>query len=169
MEIGDFLTIGNIIVNAIIGIWIAITVNNRFRRTSTFRNYYIEEIKEIRKLYGLFLSNIFSSKYSSKYIKNWLNVMNKRIDELEKSILNTMNVDKLGIKEIHFEFYTLITGNDDFNNGWKNEKLVVTENLATKIIEKNTQLIHSINKAFMLVNVSKMKTTKKIKKNFLSC
>jgi hypothetical protein len=167
METANVLTILNIIVNAVIGIWIAVIVNNRFRRTSTFKNYYIDEIKEIRKLYSSFLSNIFSSKYSSKYIKNWLSVMNKRIDTLEKSVLNTMDVNELDIKYIHFELYLLITGNDDFNNDWGKDKLVITESLGTKIIEKNTKLNIAFNNAFMLVNVSKMKSKKKIKNNFL--
>lgn len=65
----DWIAVLNLVVTTIIGIWLAVIVQKNFTINRAIKDYYIQEIKDVRKLYVDFLNNIYKGKASAKTIK----------------------------------------------------------------------------------------------------
>lgn len=47
----DWISVCNLIVTSAIGIWLALIVQKNFTINRAIKDYYIQEIKDVRKLY----------------------------------------------------------------------------------------------------------------------
>ena len=47
----DWISVCNLIVTSFIGIWLALIVQKNFTINRAIKDYYIQEVKDVRKLY----------------------------------------------------------------------------------------------------------------------
>ena len=82
----DWISVCNLIVTSAIGIWLALIVQKNFTINRAIKDYYIQEIKDVRKLYVDFLNNVYKGKISAKNIKEWFKIVSNRINCVERSL-----------------------------------------------------------------------------------
>ena len=57
MNTSDWLTLVDIAVTAGVGIWIATTIQNKFAKTRTLKEYFINELIALQADYRCFVNN----------------------------------------------------------------------------------------------------------------
>lgn len=64
----DWISVCNLIVTSAIGIWLALIVQKNFTINRAIKDYYIQEIKDVRKLYVDFFKQCVQRKdFCKKY------------------------------------------------------------------------------------------------------
>lgn len=151
MCLENVLQIIDTIVTAGVGIWIGVKVQSNFTKSRAKRNFYIEEIKEVRRLYSIFLKDLYNDRYTGKGILDWNKVMTERLKILEKHINSSYRIEKLSIRSVHFDMYSYISGTPEFNDSW-NKNLVLPETLKNGILEKYSALTDQLHTTIVLIN-----------------
>ena len=80
----DWISIVNIIITSVIGVWIAVAVQNNLTKSRYLKEYFINEIKEIRDLYKSFVNHLYVGDKSAKDVKEWFKIMSERVQNLDK-------------------------------------------------------------------------------------
>lgn len=148
----DYILIINTILNSAIGIWLVISVQKNFATNRAIKDYYIEEIKDLRKSYVDFLNNIYNANYSAKHIKDWLKIMTNRIDCLEKSIEVSFVFEGKKISKMHSEIQNYITRTDDYNEGYSEAKLEFKDTTKNEILIWHTKLLNCFTNSVVNIN-----------------
>ncbi|UBD77491.1 hypothetical protein K6V26_14655 [Parabacteroides goldsteinii] len=148
----DWISVINIIVTSLIGIWLALIVQKNFTTNRAVKDYYIQEISEVRKLYVDFLNNIYKGRISAKAIKEWFKVVSNRIDCVEKSVNESFRIKNSDIYKTHSEIQSYITGTDEFNDGYRDEQLVFSESVKNEILIYHTKLLHCFMELVIKIN-----------------
>ena len=124
----DWISVCNLIVTSFIGIWLALIVQKNFTINRAIKDYYIQEVKDVRKLYVDFLNNVYKGKISAKNIKEWFKIVSNRIN---------------------------CVGTDDFNNGYRNDKLIFRETTKNDILVYHTKLLECFTDVVVKINRAK--------------
>lgn len=88
----DWISVCNLIVTSFIGIWLALIVQKNFTINRAIKDYYIQEVKDVRKLYVDFLNNVYKGKISAKNIKEWFKIVSNRINCVERSLNDSLKI-----------------------------------------------------------------------------
>ncbi|MCS2520996.1 hypothetical protein [Bacteroides thetaiotaomicron] len=151
----DWIAIANLFVTSLIGIWLALIVQKNFTINRAIKDYYIQEIKDVRKLYVDFLNNVYKGNCSAKSIKEWLKIMSNRIECIEQSVNASFSIEGNSISKTHSEIQNFITGTDDFNNGYRATKLVFRETTKNEILVYHTKLLKCFTEVVVEINRAK--------------
>ena len=118
----------------------------RLTKNRYLREYFISELNNIRDEYKLFFSDIYESRLNAKSIKDRLKVMNVRIDSFERSIHSIYKLDNFSIqiKKVHIEIQQYITGEDEFNQQYKNDAVSFSSAIKSDILRKQSELVEAI-------------------------
>ncbi len=153
LTISDIITIFEILVTAILGVWIAVFVQKNFTINRNLKQYFIKEIEVIKEKQSLFFDELYSGKISSKNIAEWFKVMTIRIETFQDLATNEYKIEPKVLLH-HNEIKHFVTSrpelSDQFNESQvllnvssKNELL----NLYGRITKSLVQLVVDINKA----------------------
>lgn len=148
----DWIALLNLVVTSVIGIWLAIIVNRNFTINRSIKDYYMQEVKDIRKFYADFLRKIYMGQLSAKDIKEWLKIASNRIDCVEYSIKDSFLINKCDIGKIHSEIQTFITGTDEFNENYRSQYVVFRENTKNQILSFHIKLLNACTELVVRVN-----------------
>lgn len=151
----DWISICNLIVTSVIGVWLALIVQKNFTINRAIKDYYIQEIKDVRKLYVDFLNNIYKGRSSAKNIKEWFKIVSNRIDCVERSLNDSFYIKDNNIGKIHSEIQNFITGTDDFNDGYRCDKLIFREATKNEILMYHTKLLECFTDVVVKINRAK--------------
>lgn len=151
----DWIAVLNLVVTTIIGIWLAVIVQKNFTINRAIKDYYIQEIKDVRKLYVDFLNNIYKGKASAKTIKEWFKIISNRIDCIERSLNDSFYIKDSDIGKIHSEIQNFITGTEDFNNNYRASQLIFSEGTKNDILTYHTKLLKCFTDVVVKINKAK--------------
>lgn len=151
----EWISVCNLIVTSAIGIWLALIVQKNFTINRAIKDYYIQEIKDVRKLYVDFLNNVYKGKISAKNIKEWFKIVSNRINCVERSLNDSFYIKDSNIGRIHSEIQNFITGTDDFNNGYRNDRLAFRETTKNEILVYHTKLLECFTDVVVKINRAK--------------
>ena len=118
-SVDNCISILGIIINASVAIWIVKTIQNRFTNSRILKDHFIEEIKEIRDEYKLFLNNLYSSKTKAQTAISWFKLMNIKVSNTMEFINKSYKINKDILNPYQNDLRELVTNNDDFNNNYK--------------------------------------------------
>lgn len=152
----DWLQLLDIIVTAGVGIWIGVIVQNNFTQNRNKRGFFIDELKDIKKLYSLFLTKLFNDNYSGRSIVQWNKIMSERLKVLEKHLQESYVLDNHSVVTAHFEFSSFLTGTQELNESWS-KKLILSEKLQNEVLIKYGKLSEQINSSIIYINKCKEK------------
>ena len=86
MSCSDIISIVDIAITTFVGIWLAIGVQRSLTKNRYLREYFINELNNIREEYRSFFVDIYSGALSAKTIKDRLKIMSLRIGSFDKYI-----------------------------------------------------------------------------------
>ena len=153
----DWIAIASLIVTTGIGIWIGCVVQKNLTTVRSVKDYFIQEIKDIRHLYMVFFNDLHNGKKSANGIKDWLKIMSNRLDIIEKSMVQYFKVDEkdISIKNIHSELQVYITGTDDFNDNYRKETIQFGEPVKNEVLRIHSQIIGQLLSNIIKINEAK--------------
>lgn len=152
LQASDWIEISSIVVNASIGIILAVIVSKRISNKRALKDYFISEIKDIRDNYRKFLNDFFSQKYTFNSTNSWFQVMNMRLINLEKA-LNEFNTKiKFEAKNLNHDLRDIITDHEDFNNSYSKEHVSINQAHKQEIVKKHSEISLALMRSIVSIN-----------------
>jgi hypothetical protein len=151
----ETIAVINILVTSTVGIWIARSVQNNLSKTRYLKDYYIQEVKEIRELYKCFFDEMYNGKLSAIYIKDWFKIMSFRINNLNEFLQKTYKFSNSIIKDKHFEIQNSITRSEIYNEKYKDTKLVFDDASKSEMLKQNAELTKVFMQRVLDINNAK--------------
>lgn len=140
------------IVGLLITIWIAIIVQRNLTKNRYLKDYFINELRNVREEYKLFFSELYSSKLNSKDIKNRLKILSMRLRSIDAYIDKNFTTKSSRLVDVHSEFQQYITGEDEFNSQFKAKSIVFSESVKTQILSFQGNIVDSLTQRVVDVN-----------------
>ncbi len=146
------LTIINIVVNGLIGIWLGFSFKKNYETTKSVKDYFINESKQLSLEYSEFTVLLCSKKISPSECLVWFKKMTKKIEN-HQSVLKLEFILEPKILEAHNKFKVEFTKTTFFNENFTKNKLdlpidiqfLVNEHLSY-FADANNKLVISIIK-----------------------
>lgn len=140
LQVSDWIGIAEIIVTSIIGIWIAITVQNNLTKNRYLKEYFINEVKDIRDLYKSFVNRMYKNEISAPDIKDWFKIMSERTQNLDKFLHKKYKINDSLIVSKHAEIQQKITSMDEFNENYQKNVVTFTNSSKNDILKLHSEL-----------------------------
>ena len=144
MSCSDIISIVDIAITTFVGIWLAIGVQRSLTKNRYLREYFINELNNIREEYRSFFVDIYSGALSAKTIKDRLKIMSLRIGSFDKYIHQEYKINASLLKDAHVDFQQYITGDDEFNNQYNNDTVTFSSNVKTELLRKQGDIFEKI-------------------------
>ncbi len=116
MNLSDALTFAGIIVSIIFGFFVTHYYSVRDSRTRVLKDYYIEQIKVIKRSTDGFFHKVTFGRSSFKNVVSWYEHIRMDIDGLDHSLREHLDLQIEEISERIQRYYDEITSWEDFNN-----------------------------------------------------
>lgn len=143
MVLADFLAILDIIVTVLIGFVITHMVSVRDSRTRAIKDYYIQELADVKSEINDFYSRLYKGELGAQDIIGWYSAIRNRIDNFDKAVRKTFRIYEANIAQKVFYNYKFITNSTDFNVNYNKDKIKFKT--ATKIaIGKNQKQLYML-------------------------
>jgi hypothetical protein len=155
LQISDWIAILEIIVTSVIGVWIAIAVQNNLTKSRYLKEYFINEVKDVRDLYKVFVNQLYKSQISSPDIKDWLKIMSERTRTLDKFLHEKYQIDNSLIVQKHAEIQQTITNMDEFNEDYKKKTISFTNSSKNDILKLHSELTCTLTQRVIDINGAK--------------
>ena len=152
MVLSDFLAIIDILVTVLIGFVITHMVYVRDSKTRAIKDYYIQELTEIRSEINEFYSNLFKGELSSQEIIGWYSAIRNRIDNFDNAVRKTFKIYEARLTPKLFFNYKNITNCGDFNVNFKQGKIMFKANTKIAIGKNQKQLYMLIERTLYDIN-----------------
>jgi len=155
LQISDWIGIAEIIVTSVIGIWIAVAVQNNLTKSRYLKEYFINEVKDIRDLYKSFINQLYRNKISATDIKDWFKIMSERTRTLDKFLHEKYKIDNSLIVQKHAEIQQTITNMDEFNEDYKKKTISFTNSSKNDILKLHSELSCVLTQRVIDINSAK--------------
>ncbi|MDR3046879.1 MAG: hypothetical protein LBU51_04590 [Bacteroidales bacterium] len=155
LQISDWIGIVEIVVTSVIGIWIAVAVQNNLTKSRYLKEYFINEVKEIRDLYKSFVNHLYKGDKSATDIKDWFKIMSERTQNLDKFLHQKYKIDDSLIKSKHAEIQQKVTDYDEFNENYKEPTVKFTNSSKNDILKLHSELSCVLTQRVIDINAAK--------------
>lgn len=155
LQISDWISIINILITSLIGIWIAISVQKNFTKSRYLKEYFINEVKDIRDLYKQFVNQLYKNRISAKDIKDWFKIMSERTQNLDIFIRKKYKIDNSLIVSKHAEIQQEITSMDNFNEQYRETTVSFTNSSKNEILKLYSELNRILIQRVIDINSTK--------------
>jgi hypothetical protein len=152
LDISNWIDIIGIGINAVLGIVIVLIVSSRVSNKRALKDYFINEIKDVRDCYRKFLNELLGGRCDFNITNNWFQVMNMRLTDLERVLNESYSNLKLPTKELNQELRDLLTSSDDFNNSFNKPSISINQLLKQAIYKKHSEISTSLIKTVVKIN-----------------
>ena len=153
MEISDWIDLAAVVVNALLAYWIVSSMQNKLTNKRILKDYFIQELKEIRNEYRSCLNNLYANQTLAIKVIPWFKLMNIKVDDLMTLINTKYAIDKKLLDPYQNKLRELITENQDFINQFKSTKPVeFSAESKNKIIIFQQEYNHLFNDLIIGIN-----------------
>lgn len=167
LSISNWISILDITVTSVIGIWIAVAVQNNLTKSRYLKEYFINEVKDIRDLYKQFINQLYKNKISAIDIKDWFKIMSERTQNLDKFLHEKYLIENSLILSKHAEIQQKITSMDEFNEHYKNPTVQFVNSSKNDILKLHSELSCVLTQRIIDINSAKKRWKWLIQKNKL--
>lgn len=162
-SVSDYIAIVNILVTGGIGLWIALFIQNNITKERFEKEHFINEVKEVKDLYKIFINKLYKGSMNAKDIKEWFKVMTGKIKSLEACIEERFEVDGASVATKHAEIQQKVTILEEYNENYKLDRVVFKESSKNDILVLHTALSNVITEKIIGINSAKKKKRKSCK------
>ncbi len=164
LPVSNWIEIADILFTSIIGIWIAVSVKNNLTKSRYLKEYFINEVKDIRDLYKSFVNQLYKNKMSASDIKEWLKIMSERTQNIDKFLHERYQINNSLIVAKHAEIQQKITSMEEYNENYKKPTINFTNSSKNEILKLHSELTCVLTQRVIDIN-SANKRRKWFKKN----
>lgn len=125
LEASDWIDICGILVNAILGLWIVLTIQNKLTNKRVLKDHFIGEIKDISLEYKDCLERLYSNSLLPSDVIPWFKLMNIKINDLMIFLDNTYKIELDLLQPYQTTLRDLITNNVDYINNYQSNNPIV--------------------------------------------
>lgn len=151
-EISDVLSLIAILFG-IFSLFFSIRANRLFSEKRYLKEITIDDIKELREDYRVFLNRLISNQCNSRFIVSWFKVMNLKMEGIGNFIKSEYKQELFkACQDKHNELKRYVTGCADMNDSYNQEMVVFTDNVRNEIIEFHNGLYRSLLVAISDIN-----------------
>ena len=155
LQISNWISILDIIVTSIIGIWIVIAVQNNLTKSRYIKEYFINEVKDIRDLYKQFINQLYKNKISAVDIRDWFKIMSERTRNLDVFLHEKYNINNSLIVTKHAEIQQKITSMNEFNEHYSNPTVNFSNSSKNDILRLHSELSCVLTQRIIDINSAK--------------
>ena len=163
--IGLILSLGGIIAGAIIAIKVVKSLQSRLTDSRVLKDYFMNEIREIRKEYRTYITDLLKGSIDAQSVVPWFKIMSIRVNDMLESADSLYHIKNNSFSDYHISLLTTITESDSFTKCYK-KNCNVSFDRQEKLLILNVQkdFIHVFNEAILLINNANYRGPKEIRK-----
>ena len=151
--IGLILSFVGIIVSAIIAVWVVRVIQNRLTDTRVIKDYFIDEIRDIRNQYRCFINDLMKGAVETRTIVSTCKLLNIRTSDLMRSACSKFKIDEKTFADYHYDLLSFITDCDSVIESYKNdEKAVLSQVEKVELISIQQKYAHLFNDVILKIN-----------------
>ena len=151
--IGLFLSLLGIIVSALIAVWVVKVIQNRLTDTRVIKDYFIDEIRDIRNQYRSFINELMKGAVETRTIVSTCKLLNIRTSDLMQSACSKFKLEEKAFSDYHYDLLSFITDCDSVITSYKNdEKAVLTQVEKVELISIQQKYAHLFNDVILRIN-----------------
>lgn len=124
LSVGDIISIAGIIINSTLAIWVVKTLQNNLANKRYLKDHLIEEVKELRLDYRVFLNDLNSGKLKPKQITPWFKLMNIKVQDTMELLHTKYKIDNTQLNPYQIELRNIVTEQEEFNENYKTNKSI---------------------------------------------
>jgi hypothetical protein len=124
LSVSDIISIIGLFINSILAIWVVKTLQNNLANKRYLKDHLIEEIKELRIEYRIFLNDLNTGKLKPKQITPWFKLMNIKVQDTMELLTNKYKIDNSILNPYQIELRNIVTEQKEFNENYKDNKLI---------------------------------------------
>lgn len=161
----DWIQIVNILVTISLGYWIGSTVQDSLANNRAVKDYFIEELKNIKSKYDEFLDDLKNSNLSSNQIKESLKMITLKIKKFEEFLHIEFKINS-DILKYHNQFKYKITFSDEFNQSFNETKYNLNNDDLHLVYKHQKKILDLFTKTVICINKSQKSWFNKKNKNY---
>lgn len=166
MECSDIIAIVdialNLIVTIVFGVWIANAIMKANTKERFLKEYFTNELNDIKYDCKVFFDEICYDKKSAKDIKTGFKVLSTRLAAFESNAEQIFKEPKLSIHNILKLMQCKITDFEEYNEQYKKEVITFSTENKNSVLEQRSTLLTEFSNAVVAINGVAIK--RKIKK-----
>lgn len=154
MSLSDFLAVLEILITVLVGFVISHLVSVRDSRMRAIKDYYIEDLYDIKQKINEFYSSIFKGESDAQQIIGWYSAIRNRVYVYEKAITKAFGLHLPSLSKRLFINYRHITDAEEFNADYSKTKIVFSGNTKSKIGREEKYLYDLLDRIIYDINNS---------------
>ena len=152
MTIANFLTFIGIAVSIIFGFFVTHFCSVRDTRTRTIKNYYIEQLKQIKGRVDTFFHRISFGKLSTRKVIIWYGHIQLDIVSIDKGIRSVLETQIREFNDVLDKYYAEITDWDDYNDHFSGTLYVPNNKSRERLLQIKYEIDEFLNDYIQHVN-----------------
>ena len=152
MTISDFLTFIGIVVSIVFGFIITRFCSIRDTRTRMIKDYYIEQLKQIKGRVDTFFHRVAFGKSSARKIITWYDHIQLDVKSIDEGIRKTLDTQIDEFNNVLDRYYAEITNWEDFNDHFSDSKYVPDNSSREKLLRMKYAIDEFLNEYIQHVN-----------------
>ena len=152
MTITDFLTFVGIAVSVIFGFFVSHYCSVKDARTRVIKDYYIEQLKQIKGRVDTFYHRVAFGKLSARKIITWYDHIQLDIKSLDEGIRKTLDTQIDEFSDELDKYYAEITNWDDFNDHFSDSQYVPNIKSRERLLQIKYEIDEFLNDYILHVN-----------------
>lgn len=154
MTIADFLTFVGIVVSIVFGFIITHFYSIRDTRTRVLKDYYIEQVKNIKGRVDHFFHKLAFGKGSFKKVVSWYNHLSIDVMGIDCGIRKSLDLQIHELITMIDQFYGEITKWEDFNNQYSKSNYLPDTVHRQRLLEMKLEIDEFLNDYINHINQS---------------
>lgn len=155
MDVSDILVLIEILVTILVGYYITHWVSIRDTRTRMVKDFYISELKIIKKEVDSFFSDLFNSKLNGRKIADWYGHQQQALTCFDEGLRMALPIKKIKLEDVVNSIHETITGSEYFNDHFKDRKYQMNCEEKSKVIELQERTNQAFNEYLVQINNSR--------------
>jgi hypothetical protein len=148
MKIADWIALAGIFINAGIGIWIVLILQNKLANKRVLKDHLISEVKIINLQFQTYFESLINNQVKPKDVIPWFKLMNIKIDDVMNIIATRFKINKKLLNPFQNDLRELITNHQDYINLYQsNNPIILSQNLYSMLMkfqQDNNSLFNSL-------------------------
>lgn len=148
-----FLSFVGIIVSALIAVWVVKVIQNRLTDTRVIKDYFIDEIRDIRNQYRSFINDLMKGAVETRTIVSTCKLLNIRTSDLMQSACSKFTIDDKIFSDYHYDLLAFITDCESVIASYKtDEKATLSQVEKVELIGIQQKYAHLFNDVILKIN-----------------
>lgn len=160
----DIISIINILVTALVGIYIAHIVQKNLVVNRAVKDYFIKECQEIKSNYSKFFTDLDAQHLRADYVIRWFKIMTDKVENFESTVCYEYNI-QLNLLAYHNKIKVFLTGSPVFNEQFSKTTCIKLDSQTFYEITEHHKVLSKIfTESIVKINRANLKYHRK---NFL--